>query len=139
MSDERPRKPATVPPPKVTRHVQPLGPRVLVRLVRGDDRSDAGLYLPAGAREARAEALLGEVVEVARALPRTPDPIEVAANEDEEDKADLGKNVSGIPLGVFVLFLKERAVAVPWDDDLRLLETRHVLAIVDLVPEDELQ
>ncbi|RMG95042.1 MAG: co-chaperone GroES [Deltaproteobacteria bacterium] len=124
----------------MARHVQPLGPRVLVRIVRDSNRSDAGLYLPPGAREATAQALLGEVVEVARTLPKTPDPIEVAAEDDEvEGKADLGENVSGIPLGARVLFLKDRAISLPWDDDLRILEVRHVLAIVDLVPEDELQ
>lgn len=132
-------------PPKVSRHIQPVGPRVLVRIVKGPDRSESGLFLPQGVKEASVSALLGEVVEVARTLPKND-----ALNDDDDDHDDdidpddddaeaFGKNVSGIPLGSNVLFGKERGVAVPWDETLRLLEVRHVLAIVDIISQDELQ
>ena len=41
--------------------------RVLVQIMRDEDRTDAGLYLPAGAKEANDDALYGKVIEVARA------------------------------------------------------------------------
>ncbi len=126
-------------PVRLTRHVQPVGPRILVRIVKGPDRSEAGLFLPQGVKETNAAALLGEVLEVARTLPNA----ELSSVDDDDDddaqRIDLGKNVSGIPLGANVLFEKDRGVTVPWDETLRLLEVRHVLAIVDIISQDELQ
>jgi co-chaperonin GroES (HSP10) len=131
------------PPPRVSRHIQPLGPRVLVRVVKHPDRSEAGLFLPQGVKETHAAALLGEVVEVARSKPRA-EPAErdddADDDDDDDDEApDLGENVSGVPLGANVLFEKERGIAVPWDDTLRILEVRYVLAIVDIIGQDEIQ
>jgi co-chaperonin GroES (HSP10) len=71
------------------------------------------------------EALYGEVVEVARAEPADP-------------KEGFGVNVAGVPHGVKVLFGKNAGVKVPWDEELRLLETKEVLATVDEIREDEL-
>jgi len=124
-------------PRKVSRHIQPVGPRVLVRLIKTPDRSESGLYLPAGARDNHSEALLAEVVEVARTMPRAAYIDD--GDDDDDDAPDLGENVSGIPVGAQVLFSKEQGVTVPWDDSLRLLSVRHVLAIVDIIPEDNLQ
>ena len=137
-------KPLTEDPPipRVSRHIQPVGPRVLVRIVKEADRSEAGLFLPAGVKESNAAALLGEVVEVARTMAKaTLPPDEDDSDEDSEAaaRASLGKNVSGIPLGANVLFEKERGVAVPWDENLRILEVRHVLALVDIISQDEIQ
>ena len=43
---------------RIVRHIMPLGPRVLVRVLPDDDRTESGLYLPAGrARERTQEAL----------------------------------------------------------------------------------
>ena len=124
-------------PGKVSRHIQPIGPRVLVRLIKTPDRSESGLYLPAGARDNHSEALLAEVVEVARTMPRAAYIDD--GDDDDDDAPDLGENVSGIPVGAQVLFSKEQGITVPWDDSLRLLSVRHVLAIVDIIPEDNLQ
>ncbi len=132
----------TEPPRRVTRHVQPLGPRVLVRVVKSPDRSEAGLFLPQGVKDDNAMALLGEVVEVARTLPKGEaqgDAPRREDDDDDDDRADFGTNVSGIPLGANVLFEKERGTAVPWDETLRILEVRYVLAIVDIITEDEIQ
>ena len=130
--------PADARPPKVSRHIQPLGPRVLVRVVRGPDRSESGLFLPAGAKESHAEALLGEVIEVARAMPKGAlDALD--DGDDDAPKADLGANVSGVPLSAQVLFPKDAGVAVPWDESLRLLVVKDVLAIVEIITQDELQ
>jgi len=107
---------------KVIRHIQPLGPRVLVRVLPDDERSESGLYLPQGAKERTQEALYGEVVEVAR-----------ASGGDE----GLGVNVSGVPCGARVLFLKAAGTRVPWDDMLRLLEVKEVLATVEEVKETD--
>ena len=38
--------------------------RVLVQILRDEERTDSGLYLPAGAKEASDDALYGKVVEV---------------------------------------------------------------------------
>ncbi len=131
-------------PPRVSRYIKPLGPRVLVRLIRGPDRSESGLFLPAGAKEDHSEALLAEVIEVARAMPKTVTPGSSDddgndGHDDTETTADFGANVSGIPLGAQVLFGKEQGTTVPWDDSLRLLEVRRILAIVETISEDKLQ
>jgi co-chaperonin GroES (HSP10) len=117
---------ARVEKKRVVRHIKPLGPRVLVRIIHEEDVSDSGLYLPPGARERLQEALYGEVVEVARAAPENP----------AED--GFGANVAGVPDGARVLFSKSAGVAVPWDDDLRLLESKEILATVDEVSADEI-
>ena len=41
------------------RLILPLGMRVLVQVIRIEERTDAGLYLPAGAKEAQDEAFYG--------------------------------------------------------------------------------
>ncbi len=127
--------------PRIARHIQPLGPRVLVRILRGEDRSESGLYLPAGAKDSNAEALLGEVIEVARTQPKSALGMQIESDDDDDGvlKADLGENVSGIPVGAQVLFAKDKGISVPWDDSLRLLAVRFILAIVDSISEDELQ
>jgi co-chaperonin GroES (HSP10) len=105
-------------PPKRRMHrlILPLGFRVLVSVIKEDDRTDTGLYLPAGAKELHDEALYGEVIEVARDKPTT---------------AELAENVSGVPHGSRVLFRKQAGVRVPWDDQLRLLDVKDILATVE--------
>lgn len=139
-SEGRDKKDSKLPPvpPRVTRHVQPLGPRVLVRIVKDPDRLESGLFLPEGAKENTREALLGEVVEVARTMPKLDLAIDEDEDEDEDDP-DLGRNVSGIPLGAKVLFGKHRGLTVPWDESLRIVDVRHLLAIVDEITEDKIQ
>jgi len=114
-----------------------------VRIVRSPDRSEAGLFLPQGVKDEQSMALLGEVVEVARTLPKADAVVEDDEDDDEDDgeeaRADLGKNVSGIPLGANVLFEKDRGVAIPWDENLRVIEVRWILAIVDIISQDEIQ
>ncbi|MCX4239954.1 co-chaperone GroES [Paraliomyxa miuraensis] len=137
--------PKPEPPRRVSRHVQPLGPRVLVRVLKSPDRSEAGLFLPQGVKDDNAMALLGEVVEVARTMPKVDDPLADETTEEDDDhdrpdpRADLGRNVSGVPLHANVLFEKDRGVAVPWDETLRIIEVRHILALVDIISEDEIQ
>lgn len=135
--------PEAEPVVKVSRHIQPLGPRVLVRVVKHPDRSEAGLFLPQGVKENHAAALLGEVIEVARTMPKgettTRDDDDDDDHDDEPDDEALGKNVSGVPLGANVLFEKDRGIAVPWDESLRILEVRYVLAIVDIIGQDDIQ
>lgn len=104
------------------RLILPLGMRVLVTVIKDQDRTDAGLYLPAGAKEAQDEALYGEVVEVARDRPTTD---------------DVAENVSGIPHGARVLFRKEAGVRVPWDERLRLLDVKDVLATVEELTDED--
>lgn len=109
-------------PRKRHRLIMPLGMRILVQVIRDQDRTDAGLYLPVGAKEASDEASYGTVIEVARDRPTTD---------------DVAENVSGVPLGAKVLFKKDAGVRVPWDDRLRVLDVKDVLATVEeLASED---
>ncbi len=62
--------------PKPHRLILPLGMRVLVQIIRDEERTDAGLYLPAGAKEAQDDALYGKVIEVARDRPTTDEATE---------------------------------------------------------------
>ncbi len=105
----------TLHPPKLIRDILPLGMRVVVRVLKEDNRTEAGLYLPAGAKESHDEALYGEVIEVAR---------------DKPTVDDMGENISGVPHGSLVLFRKEAGVRVPWDEQLRVLDVKDVLATV---------
>ncbi len=122
--DTPPSKPNPLAPPdNKTRHVMPLGPRVLVRLVASEDRSSGGLFLPPGAKDAVAKAAYGKVVEVARA--------------ESEDDASFGANVSGIPEGAYVLFPKEAGLPIPWDDSLRVVDVKQISAIVEEIDREE--
>ena len=96
--------------------LHPLGLRVVVCIQRDANVTDSGLYLPEGAKEAMQESIVAKVIEVASAL--------------DSDTAE-ETNVSGIPLGATVLIPKSAGVRVPWDDDLRIVETPEVLALVD--------
>ena len=119
MNDEAKAIKALGPVTQTARHVRPLGPRVLVRLIPGGDRSAGGLFLPPGAKDALTAAGYGEVVEVARTTP---------GGETER-----GLNVSGIPEGARVLFAKDKGLPVPWDEALRVLDVKDVVALVDEV------
>ena len=110
------------PPPKRHRLILPLGLRVLVELIRLEERTDGGLYLTAGAKEAGDDALYGKVIEVAR---------------DRPTSDDVTENVSGVPHGAHVLFRKDAGVRVPWDDRLRLIDVKDILATVEEVTVDE--
>jgi co-chaperonin GroES (HSP10) len=98
------------------RKVHPLGLRVVVQILKDANVTDTGLYLPEGAKESMQESVLAEVIEVASA---------VDSHTEEET------NVSGIPLKSTVLIPKTAGVRVPWDDSLRIVDTRDVLALVD--------
>ena len=111
-----------MPETKPHRLILPLGMRVLVTVIKDEERTDAGLYLPDGAKEAQDEALYGQVIEVAR---------------DKPTADDLGENVSGVPNGSKVLFRKDAGVRVPWDDRLRLLDVKDILATVEEISDDE--
>lgn len=121
-------------PAQVVRHIKPLGPRVLVRIRKLDDQTATGLFLPAGAKEEHDDAVYAEVVEVARGEARF-----VGVEEDDDKRSTLGENVSGIPLASFVLIPKKAGVRVPWDDQLRLVDVREVLATVDEIGSEEIQ
>lgn len=97
------------------RAIHPLGLRVLIKLRPENNMTDGGLYLPEGAKTTQQESLLGEVAEVASA---------VDSESDEET------NISGIPLGALVLIPKKAGITVPWDENLRLVDVKDVLAVV---------
>ena len=97
------------------RRINPLGMRVVVRIRKEAQQTETGLYLPEGAKQSTDESLVGEVLEVASAV-----------DDDTKEEA----NISGIPLGSTVLLPKSAGVTVPWDENLRIVETKEILAIV---------
>jgi len=97
------------------RQINPLGMRVLVKICKESEQTAGGLYLPEGAKNKMGESTLGEVISVASAL-----------DDDTKEEA----NISGIPLGSLVLIQKNIGVSVPWDETLRIVDTKDVLAIV---------
>ena len=101
---------------KAIRKINPVGFRVLVQIQKDSNVTDGGLYLPEGAKQSMMESLLARVIEVASAV-----------DEDSDDET----NVSGIPLDALVLIPKNAGTKVPWDDALRIVETKEVLAIVN--------
>ena len=78
--------------------------------------TDGGLYLPEGSKEKMQDSLLAEVIEVASALDK---------DNDRE------QNISGVPINSIVLIPKGIGVRVPWDDNLRIVDTKDILAIID--------
>ena len=102
--------------PRRIRKISPLGFRVLVKIEKDANVTDTGLYLPEGAKESAMESVIAEVLEVA-----------TAQNEFDDEFT----NVSGIPLAAKVLIPKGAGTKVPWDDSLRIVNTKDVLAIVD--------
>jgi co-chaperonin GroES (HSP10) len=101
---------------KPIRRLHPLGLRVVAKVVKDANVTEGGLYLPEGAKESMQESVLAQVIEVASA---------VDTRTEEET------NISGIPLGSMVLIPKTIGVKVPWDDSLRIIDTREILALVD--------
>ncbi|MCB0322494.1 MAG: co-chaperone GroES [Bdellovibrionales bacterium] len=99
----------------VIRRIDPLGMRVVVKIRRDTNRTETGLYLPEGAKQSKQESLVGEVLEVAS-----------ARDMDTDEEA----NISGIPNGSLVLIPADAGVRVPWDEDLRIVDTKEVLALV---------
>ncbi len=100
---------------RTIRRIHPLGMRVVVKLRKDTNMTETGLYLPEGAKEALGESVLGEVMEVASAI---------------DEVTDEEANISGIPFGSLVLIPKNAGVKVPWDEELRIVETKEVLAMV---------
>ncbi len=98
--------------------INPLGLRVLVKIIKERDTTRGGLYLPEGAKQALAESVLAEVIAVASAM-----------DEDTDEET----NISGIPLNATVLIKKNDGITVPWDENLRIVETTDVLAIVEQI------
>jgi chaperonin GroES len=100
---------------KTIRTIHPLGMRVVVKIKSDDNRTDGGLYLPEGAKQQQQESLVGEVIEVASAV-----------DHDTDEEA----NISGVPMGSLVIIPKHAGITVPWDDTLRIVETKEVLAVI---------
>jgi len=92
--------------------------RVLVRIRRDSNQTETGLYLPQGAKESTEESLIGEVLEVASAI---------------DDDTSEETNISGIPSGALILIPRGAGVKIPWDEELRIVDTKDVLALVDEV------
>lgn len=113
--EESPRSRFSASTTRTFRAIHPMGFRVLIKLRPESNMTEGGLYLPEGAKSTLQESILGEVEEVASA---------VDSDTDEET------NISGIPLGALVLIPKKAGITVPWDESLRIVEVKDVLAVV---------
>ena len=100
----------------VRRAIHPLGMRVVVKILKDEDITSSGLYLPEGSKEAKQQSFLAEVIEVASAF-------------DEDTYED--ENISGIPLGAMILIPRNAGISIAWDEQLRIVETKEVLAVVE--------
>ncbi|MCB0353268.1 MAG: co-chaperone GroES [Bdellovibrionales bacterium] len=100
------------------KRINPLGMRVVVRIREVEGMTEGGLYLPETAKKQMSESLLAEVLEVA------------SAHDSETDEET---NISGIPMGALVLIGKNVGTAIPWDQALRIVDTKDILGIVDEV------
>lgn len=105
-------------PDRPIRNVHPLGMRVLVQIREAERVTEGGLYVPESARSKMSASILAKVLEVASAV---------------DDETHEMANISGIPLGALVLIGKNAGTQVPWDESLRIVETKEVLATVDEV------
>lgn len=101
---------------KTIRRISPIGMRVVVRIRDSQEITEGGLYLPDSAKNKMSESLLAEVLEVASAF---------------DSETDEEANISGIPLGATVLIPKEAGVAIPWDNALRVVDTKEILGLVE--------
>lgn len=97
------------------KQINPLGLRVVVQILPQDQTTSSGLYLPEGALKKSAESVLAKVISVA------------SAKDIENDEYT---NISGIPLNAVVLIRTDEGIQIPWDKNLRIVETQNVLAIV---------
>lgn len=96
--------------------INPLGLRVLVKILDSKDTSNGGLFLPENTKENMSESVIAKVVAVASAV---------------DDETQENTNISGIPENALVLIEKCIGVKVPWNDKLRMVETIDILAIVE--------
>ena len=101
--------------PRSIRRINPLGMRVVIRILPEGNTTDGGLFLPEGAKQALQESVLAEIIEVACAI---------------DDHSHEETNVSGVPLGAIVLIPKTVGIKISWDDSLRIVETNDILATV---------
>ena len=101
---------------KHVRRINPLGLRVVVQLKKQSDVTEAGLYLPEGSKQNMQESIVAEVIEVASAI-----------DSDTHEET----NVSGIPLHSTVLIPKNAGIRVPWDENLRIVETKEILGTIE--------
>ncbi len=103
---------------KKIRSILPLGMRVVVNILDVDNTTDGGLYLPENAKSNMSESVLAEVLEVASAI---------------DDETDEETNISGIPLGAVVLIERTTGIKVPWNESLRIVDSKDILAMVEEV------
>lgn len=104
--------------PRTIYKVNPLGLRIMVKIPEESNQTEGGLYLPESAKDTLSESIVVEVIEVASA---------------HDQQSDEETNVSGIPAGSHVLISKRVGTRVPWDDSLRIVDTKDVLAIVSKI------
>lgn len=118
MNKDNPHTASFVFDERTIHSINPLGMRVLVKIMDNQNQSKGGLYIPENAKENMSESVIAQIIAVA------------SATDDETEEET---NVSGLPKDAIVLIEKDIGIRVPWDDKLRIVETIDVLAIVEQI------
>ncbi|MFO7610653.1 MAG: co-chaperone GroES family protein [Candidatus Krumholzibacteriia bacterium] len=123
--------------PRLKKKLIVVGDRLLVRPEDGEERTNAGLYLPATAVSAR-QARGGWVVSVGPGMP-------VASPADLDDVFGEGEKPRYVPMqaqeGDYVLFLHKAAVEITFEKKNYLIVPNNAVLVLvrdDWEPEDEI-
>ncbi|MFN2371880.1 MAG: co-chaperone GroES [Candidatus Krumholzibacteriia bacterium] len=123
--------------PRLKKKLIVVGDRLLVRPEDGEERTNAGLYLPATAVSAR-QARGGWVVSVGPGMP-------VASPADLDDAFGEGEKPRYVPMqaqeGDYVLFLHKAAVEITFEKKNYLIVPNNAVLVLvrdDWEPEDEI-
>ena|SRR3989344_3170424 len=74
--------------PLITMKIQPLGERVLVKPVKAEERTKAGIYIPEEARENKKEAIVEEIGSLKEATLKKGDRIMYGGYSSDEFEVD---------------------------------------------------
>jgi chaperonin GroES len=120
------------------RDLHVIGDRVLVRPAEEDDRTEHGLFLPAGVRS-KEKVQGGRIVKVGPGYP-IPNP---SFDDSEPWASDEKEPVRYVPLqaqpGDYALFLREKAIEIEYEGEkMLILPQSSLLVLVRRDPLEEL-
>lgn len=118
--------------PRLKKKLIVVGDKLLVRPEEGEERTNAGLYLPPGALSAR-QAQGGWVVSVGPGVPVFNPADAVESGWDEEGRPPLYVPMQAQE-GDYVLFMQKAAVEITFEKKQYLIVPNH--AVLVLVRED---
>jgi chaperonin GroES len=105
-----------------------VGDRILIVPDVGEDRSNAGLYLPKWAIE-KESIQAGRIVEVGQGAPLTP-PDSIDDEPLKSDESRQSHQAQQAQVGDFALFLRKAAIEVKFDGDIYLIVPQAALLLL---------